>query len=232
MSGLMGRPRLAEIDTATTERILVAAEEAFARNGFADARLEDIAAAAGVRRPSLLYHFPSKEKLYRATLERVFAKLREELAKAIAKEGTFDVRADAMVGNYTSFIVRHPNLARLFVRELLAGGDAAERLLREQVTPLVDLAEAFVKEAGRGRLREGLDVRGTILQIVGGAVLYSISGSLAPVIWAEDVPEKRRAERFASHVQDIVHTMLYAALPPPKQQPTKPSTKQSKKRKP
>lgn len=227
----MGRPRRDERDTATTERILVAAEEAFAAHGFADARLEDIAAAAGVRRPSLLYHFPSKETLYRATVERVFARLREALAAAIAVQGTFEERADAMVRNYTSFIVRHPNLARLFVRELLQGGDAADRLLREQVAPLLDLAEAFVKEAGRGRLRENLDVRGAILQIVGGAVLFSIAGRLAPVIWADDprgFSDQKRAERFARHVQDVVHTMLFAALPPRAKKTTKTATKKKR----
>lgn len=217
MGACMGRPRREDIDTDTTERILAAAEEAFAQHGFADARLEDIAAAAGVRRPSLLYHFPAKETLYRAVIDRVFARLRNALAAAIAVEGSFDERADAMVRNYTTFIVENPNLSRLFLRELLHSGEAAEQLLREQVAPLLDLAEAFVKEAGRGQLRESLDVRGSILQIVGGAVLYSIAGRLAPVLWHDEPRgEKKRAERFSRHVQEIVHTMLYAALPPKK----------------
>ena len=49
---------------ATVERLLEAGEAEFAARGYADARLEDIAAAVGVRRASLLYHFATKQELY------------------------------------------------------------------------------------------------------------------------------------------------------------------------
>lgn len=50
--------------------ILGAAGPIFARDGYASARLEDIAAAAGVTKPILYRHFDSKKGLYLALLEK------------------------------------------------------------------------------------------------------------------------------------------------------------------
>ena len=53
----MARPRLVSIKIPTRVRILSAAEARFGAAGFAEASLADIAADAGIRRASLLYHF-------------------------------------------------------------------------------------------------------------------------------------------------------------------------------
>ena len=59
----MGRPRATPDEDTTKMRVLRAAEVEFGRAGRDGARLEDIASAAGITRPSLLYHFASKDEL-------------------------------------------------------------------------------------------------------------------------------------------------------------------------
>src|SRR5438045_8747061 len=71
--------------SATVERLLEAAEAEFAARGFAEARLEDIAAAVGMRRAALLYHFESKQVLYERVLERAFSDLRSLMVAAIGR---------------------------------------------------------------------------------------------------------------------------------------------------
>ena len=75
----MGRPRADAHAVPTNERILNAAERIFSENGYPGARLADIAAEADIRRPSLLYHFESKEVLYEAMVHRLFNRLMETL---------------------------------------------------------------------------------------------------------------------------------------------------------
>ncbi len=54
------------------ERVILAAAEAvFAEQGFGGATMAAIAARAGVPKPNVHYYFPTKEKLYRAVVERV-----------------------------------------------------------------------------------------------------------------------------------------------------------------
>ena len=91
----MARPRTDTTRIATPERILAAAELAFAAHGSA-ASLSDIAARAGIRRPSLLYHFPSKEALYAAVVMRTFTRLGAELGAAMSQPGTFAARLEAL----------------------------------------------------------------------------------------------------------------------------------------
>jgi AcrR family transcriptional regulator len=212
----MGRPRKADIDVATTERILAAAEQEFADAGFAGARLEDIAATAGLRRPSLLYHYPTKDALYAAAVARSFEQLRNVLGGAIAEDGTFEKRLDRLAGTYVSFLIEHPAIARLVVRELMnpsatrrpgeRAGVSAGPVFEEELARTLDLAESFIRFAGKGSLRPGLDVRAAILQVAGGAILYAIAGPLRPALWRE--PKNAAPARHAATVQRLARSLV------------------------
>lgn len=58
----------AERTRASREKIIQAASELFARQGYRGAKLADIARAAGLTEPGLLHHFPSKNHLLMAVL--------------------------------------------------------------------------------------------------------------------------------------------------------------------
>lgn len=63
--------------------VLRAAARAFARTGYAATSMEDVAAEAGVTKLIVYRHFDSKEDLYRAVLEQVAGRLRQEFAAGI-----------------------------------------------------------------------------------------------------------------------------------------------------
>lgn len=70
-------------------QILTAATRAFARHGFADTGLDEIAEEAGVTRVVLYRHFDSKAELYRTILDQACSRLAERV-------GTDDFEDDAI----------------------------------------------------------------------------------------------------------------------------------------
>lgn len=75
----------------TRARILEAALREFSSLGLAGARMDQIAAAAGVNKALLYYHFDSKENLYAAAIEMISGRVRDQsmavfLLKASAGE--------------------------------------------------------------------------------------------------------------------------------------------------
>jgi AcrR family transcriptional regulator len=88
-----GKTRVLLDRPARRAAILQAAASAFAERGFADTSMDDVAAAAGITRLIVYRHFPSKEALYVAVLERVRDRLAEEGAGRGERGESVAVRA-------------------------------------------------------------------------------------------------------------------------------------------
>jgi len=70
--------------SARRNQLLGAAEEVFVAQGYHAAAMDDIAERAGVSKPVLYQHFPSKLELYLALLDRHCDKLVESVRGALA----------------------------------------------------------------------------------------------------------------------------------------------------
>lgn len=108
-----GRP-LRALDRATVVR---AARQAFARGGYPGATLDLIANHLGIRKASLLHHFPSKDLLYAEAVVSLVDDLERVLVQAIA-EGGFAERLDRLSLGLTAYLAEHPEAASLLLHEL------------------------------------------------------------------------------------------------------------------
>ena len=179
---------------ATPLRLLEAALAEFAAVGFALAKLADIAARAGITRPSLLYHFRTKEELYEATVKQSFSRLAVALTEAMTGTAPFLDRFRATLSRYVDFVASEPAVARIVLRELLEGTGPGARILVEQVAPLVDTVERFVRIQGGTAVRRGLPVRAAIMQIAGDVMLRAAAGPLRAPLWGTEDHARALAE--------------------------------------
>ena len=62
-------------------QILIAATRLFAQKGLDGTSLQDVADVVGVRKPSLLWHFRSKEELHRSVLDGLLSRWNEALPR-------------------------------------------------------------------------------------------------------------------------------------------------------
>jgi AcrR family transcriptional regulator len=117
----------------TAERILDAAEALFAQRGYAGTALRDVAARVGLRTPSLYNHFPNKEALYAAVLERGIRPVLDVLTEVVETRDRSDRDVRQIVERTMRLVGRRPNLPRLIQHETLSGGRHLTPMLREWI---------------------------------------------------------------------------------------------------
>jgi AcrR family transcriptional regulator len=95
------------------EKILKVAAELFATHRFHEARMEDIAAAAGVGKGTLYRYFKDKEALYTTLLERAADQMSERMHAGLDGVRGPRVRLEAAVRAIIEFFDAHPHLLDL-----------------------------------------------------------------------------------------------------------------------
>jgi TetR/AcrR family transcriptional regulator len=142
----------AEQRQETRGRIVEAALEAFAEKGFLAASTRDIAQRAGANQGLITYHFRSKDELWRAAMDRIFALLQTELAEKLAPlvSAGPQERARGLIRAYVRFAAEHPELFRLMVDEGKNSDDRMAWLVDTHLKPSFEGLMDFAGEAIAG----------------------------------------------------------------------------------
>jgi AcrR family transcriptional regulator len=104
---------------ARHQRILDAAAQVFARQGYGRASVDDIATASDTSKGGVYFHFPNKEAIFLALLDRLAGLLRERTERAMAEATGPAARLDAALSTMLRTFAGHRALARLFLVDAL-----------------------------------------------------------------------------------------------------------------
>jgi TetR/AcrR family transcriptional regulator len=104
------------------ERILAAATEEFANNGFFGARTQAIADAAEVNKAMLHYYFRSKENLYSQVIKAAFERIFREAGRAWLGPDSMIKRVEMVIDSYMDHYEKNPGFLKIVLREVVDGG--------------------------------------------------------------------------------------------------------------
>ncbi|MCZ6538958.1 MAG: TetR/AcrR family transcriptional regulator [Chloroflexi bacterium] len=110
----------------TRERILEAAELVFADNGYHEALVDEIGKRTSMSKGGLYFHFPSKEDLFFAVMDRLANKLVRRAEKAALSADSPIASAEAALGAVVTALSKQKRLARLLVTQGYSMGNAFE----------------------------------------------------------------------------------------------------------
>lgn len=198
----------AAITPATKELILAAALRRFSEQGYGSTSLNDIADDVGIRRPSLLHHYPSKDALYRAVLQMLIGDwltLVQEAAEGPEKGWP---KVERMLLAAFRFFEVHPEFVRLARREAIDGGPLLAVELAAALRPLFDQAAEFLeREMRAGRLRRH-NPRQLILTGYGAILSYFSDAPLITALLQTDPRSERQLKERRRHVIQLFREAL------------------------
>ncbi len=146
-----------KLEVSTRERLLDAAEKLFADNGFEGTSVRDITAAAGCHNVAAInYYFGGKEKLYEASLLRLFRALREWRTEHIRREMAAFAGGCSLEDFLRVFVQsfldelgdeeRRQRLDAFIDREIRSARLHPARFNQELVQPVRDIISSFLLE--------------------------------------------------------------------------------------
>ncbi|HVM17668.1 MAG TPA: TetR/AcrR family transcriptional regulator [Gaiellaceae bacterium] len=198
---------MAERSPASEEKrqlILQGAVRAFARKGFHDARVGDIAAEAGVAHGLLYHYFESKEQL----LLTVFSETWQALLEAVKMVEESGTDAREQIRRVAAIVLRtwgrDPDLVRVLVREVTRSPQLQNEV--DEIGEALAAIERIVRGGQeRGELRREIDAR------LAASIVY---GALEEILTAWVLGQLPDGEEDVARAERAVVDILCDGLAP------------------
>jgi AcrR family transcriptional regulator len=147
-------------------RTLRAATRLIAERGFDGMSLQDVADEVGVRKPSLLHHFPSKDALRAAVFEQMLQHWNVALPKILRAASSGEDQFDGVLDELVRFFTDDPDRARLLLREVLDRPKEMAAVVKHHMRPWIESVSGYIRKGqARGDLHPDVDPEAYVVHV-------------------------------------------------------------------
>lgn len=142
-----------QVETATAhDRILDAALEVIAKRGYSAAGVQEIVNLSSTSKGSFYFHFPGKEQMVMALLERLSSRLVNKVSDSVKNQPTPLHRVAASIDALMATFARKRNVAQVLLLNVVGNGKATDRKflpIRERFSKLIQQELDAAVESGQ-----------------------------------------------------------------------------------
>jgi AcrR family transcriptional regulator len=188
-------PRLSR--SARRTQLLAAAKIVFVTQGYHAAAMDDIAVRAGVSKPVLYQHFPSKLELYLDLLGESAAEMVRLVRDALTASSDNRERVDNAVAAYFTFVADNDQAYRLIFESDLRGQAQVERIVERATDDCISaITDTITTDTGA-------DVERARLLASGLVGLSQVSARY----WLQQSPHVSRTEAI-----ELLSTLMWRGI--------------------
>lgn len=177
--------------TGKSRQILKTAARMFAKKGYHQTTVDEIARALGVAKGTIYYHFKNKEELYLAIIQEGVCLLEGRMRLDMAEAKTPAEKIKRIIVDMLSFVEDEKDLVFLFIKEL-CGNDIRREVLAGMLSGTLGIIREIIKEGVKGGSFKKVDPVITANSLYGMVVISAL--------------------HYLSYAKEIPHDLVAAAI--------------------
>ncbi len=190
------------------QEILRQALDVFGEAGYAGARIDEVARRVGIRRPSILYHFPDKPSLYAAVIHEV---VNDIVNRVLATDDHPGERLEAIADTWIDFVIARPNAARVLLRQMIDVDPVAIEGIAAPVQRLLSSIQSAIEESMGTELGKAIDANEFVLILSSTSLVWVASQSAVEDAFGLDTLSPQSIQRHRRTLRALTRQLLAAA---------------------
>jgi len=166
---------LAEIKNKTAIKILKAATQLFAEQGYDGAKMDDLCARTGANKASIYYHFKDKANLYEVVLTRLFKSIVDQVITQVDAQQEVVAKLDALIETFAKTTYQNKQMPATLMREIASGGTHMPVPARAQMQRLLQCLKQILKAGEQANLFHTANPLTIHFMIIGSICFFNTS---------------------------------------------------------